>query len=219
MRAMRRLRRWCADFVSLFLIDHGFLRALWSNRYRLPGGLYRANQPSPRMIRLYRKRLGVRTIVNLRGENQGYGFYRLEEAACSREGIRLINIKTQSRGLMSVEGLESLKKIIENIELPALAHCKSGADRAGFFAVLWRHWRLGEPIELAVSELDWRFGHFKSANTGRLDSFFETYLLKRRPGQSLIEWIREDYDPLAIRRDFQPKPWVSWFVDDFLRRE
>jgi protein tyrosine phosphatase (PTP) superfamily phosphohydrolase (DUF442 family) len=214
-----RLRRWLADFSSLFLIDHGFLRAVWANRYRLPGGLYRANQPSPRMIRRYRRRLGIRTIINLRGENQEHGFYRLEEAACIREDVHLVNIKTKSRGLMSVEALESLKQIIETVDLPALAHCKSGADRAGFFSVLWRHWRLGEPIELAVSELDWRYGHFKSAKTGQLDSFFETYLVSRQPGQSLIDWIREDYDPRLIRRNFHPKPWVSWFVDDFLGRE
>lgn len=219
MSTLRRLWRWFADFGSLFLIDHGFLRAVWSNRYRLAGGLYRANQPSPRMIRLYRRRFGIRTIINLRGENQEHGFYRLEEAACNREGVHLINIKTQSRGLMTVEALERLKEIIEAVEVPALAHCKSGADRAGFFAVLWRHWRLGEPIELAVTELDWRYGHFKSAKTGQLDSFFETYLRSRKPGQALIDWIREDYDPLSIHRNFRPKPWVRWFVDDFLRRE
>ena len=207
------------DWGSLWFVDHGFIRTIWSNRYLLPGGLYRANQPSPGMIRWCRRRLGIRSVINLRGENEEYGFYRLEKYACDREGVRLVNAKTWSRGLLTVQELEHLKLVIETVETPALAHCKSGADRAGFFAVLWRHWRLGEPLETALSELHWRFGHFKSAKTGMLDHFFETYLREREPEQTLIDWIRSGYKPDEIKASFSPKPWASWFVDDVLRRE
>lgn len=219
MALFRSIQSRLVDWGSYWFVDHGFIRTVWSNRYRLPGGLYRANQPSPGMIRWYRRRLGVRTILNLRGENPQYGFYRVEREACLREGVKLVNAKTWSRGLLSAEELEHLKTVIESVETPVMAHCKSGADRAGFFAVLWRHWRLGEPLETALSELHWRFGHFKSAKTGMLDHFFETYLRERRQGQSLIDWVRTDYDPVAIKASFAPKPWASWFVDDFLGRE
>jgi len=213
------IRSRLIDWGSYWLVDHGFIRTFWSNRYRVPGGLYRANQPSPGMVRWYKRRLGVRAILNLRGENDEYGFFRLEKRACAREGVELVNAKTWSRGLLSVEEFEHLKTVIETVETPALAHCKSGADRAGFFAVLWRHWRLGEPIESALSELHWRFGHFKSAKTGMLDHFFETYLRERKPNQTLIDWVQTDYDPAAIKASFSPKPWASWFVDDLLGRE
>lgn len=219
MKALVSMKAWLKDWSSLWFIDHGLIRTIWSNRYRVPGGLYRANQPSPGMVRWYRRRLGVRAILNLRGENDEYGFYRLEKRACIREGVRLVNAKTWSRGLLTVPELEHLKVVIETVETPAVAHCKSGADRAGFFAVLWRHWRLGEPIESALSELHWRFGHFKSAKTGMLDHFFETYLRQRKEDQSLIDWIRTDYDPEAIKASFSPQPWATWFVDDFLGRE
>ena len=72
-----------------------------------------------------------------------------------------------------------LKRLIEDFETPALAHCKSGADRAGMFAVLYCHFRLGQPIEEAKAQLHWTYGHFRSAKTGILDHFFESYLRYR----------------------------------------
>ncbi|MGA0956063.1 MAG: hypothetical protein ACO3SN_09880, partial [Burkholderiaceae bacterium] len=69
------------DWAGYWLLDHGFLRTVFSNRYELAGGLYRVNQPSPGKLRWYRDHLGVRTVVNLRGEAPHMAFFRLEERA------------------------------------------------------------------------------------------------------------------------------------------
>jgi protein tyrosine/serine phosphatase len=105
------------------------------------------------------------------------------------------------------------------MSLPALVHCKSGADRAGIFAVLYRHFRLGEPIEIAKKELHWRFGHFRGSRTGILDYFFDQYLVTREPNQTFIEWVGAAYDRDRIERDFKPAGPISFFVDSILRRE
>jgi protein tyrosine/serine phosphatase len=124
-----------------------------------------------------------------------------------------------SRGLLFREQLLELISLIQGLELPALAHCKSGADRAGFFAVMYRHYRLGEPVELAVGELSWRFGHFKHSATGVLDHFFRSYLETRRPRQSLTHWIEHDYDREFLQSSFKPRGFSRWLVDGLLRRE
>lgn len=207
------------DFLELTFIDHGFLRALYDNRFRLAGGLYRVNQPSPRRLTQYKQRYGIKTVINLRGQNNQLGWYRLEESACKALGLRLINTQIFSRGLMDAERLQELQAIIRDMELPALVHCKSGADRAGFFAVLYRHYRLGEPIETACQELALKYGHSKSAKTGVLDYFFEAFLLARVARQSFSDWTHSVFDRESLQAAFRPRGPADWVVDRLLRRE
>jgi protein tyrosine/serine phosphatase len=206
-------------YIQLHVIDHGLLRAIYKNLAYLPGPLYRANQPSPSKLRKYQLKYGIRTVINLRGANPQLGWYRLEEQTCRQLSLILINTQVHSRGVPTRERIHELKHIIETISLPTLVHCKSGADRAGIFAVLYRHFRLGEPIEIAKKELHWRFGHFRSARTGILDYFFDQYLATREPNQPFIEWVDTKYDREQMERDFKPTGLISFFVDSILRRE
>ena len=207
------------DWVGFWLVDHGFLRAFFTNRYELPGPLYRTNQPSPRRVRWYKNNLGVRTIVNLRGDKASNVFVRMERDACNREGVQMVSLRALSRGVLKPEDFLAFKDVIDNLQCPAVVHCKSGADRAGFFAVLWRHWRLGEPIQHAMRELHWKYGHFKSSRTGIVDHFFQTYLDQAKPAQSFMDWVQNDYDPKATIASFRPQPVISWVVDRILKRE
>ena len=211
-------RRWKA-YLHLIFLDHGFLRGLYRNFAAIHGPLYRSNQPSPRQLGRYKSAYDLKTVINLRGANPQLGWYKLEAQACKALGLSLINTQVHSRGLPTRQRIHELKRIIETVELPALTHCKSGADRAGIFCVLYRHFRLNEPIETAKEELHWKYGHFKRAKTGLLDYFFDCYLINRSPGQSFIEWIDTDYDREAIEREFKPLGFTSVIVDSILRRE
>lgn len=207
------------DFLHLVFVDHGFLRALYDNRFRLAGGLYRINQPSPARLAAYKKRFGIKTVINLRGQNEQHGWYRLEAQACQALGLNLVNTQVYSRGLVDEVRLLELREIIQTIELPAVVHCKSGADRAGFFSVLYRHYRLGEPIERASKELALKYGHSKSAKTGVLDYFFETFAANREPRQSFTAWFGSGFDREALQASFQPRGSADWVIDRLLRRE
>ena len=46
----------------------------------VPGELYRSAQPTAAMIAEYQQNYGIKTIVNLRGENIGSGWYDAEVA-------------------------------------------------------------------------------------------------------------------------------------------
>jgi glycosyltransferase involved in cell wall biosynthesis/protein tyrosine/serine phosphatase len=215
-------RSWLDRFLdqpNLMLTDHGVLRLAYKNQYRLAGGLFRANQPSPGVINTMVKRYGIRTVVNLRGENTQHGWYRLESEACTKNGLVHVNSLVFSRGLLETHDLLRLKDVIESIELPALVHCKSGADRAGFFSTLYRHFRLGEPVEDSCSELGVWYGHFEHGPTGVLDHFFRTYLADRRPRQSLESWITCQYNKRQVEASFQPTAFGRWLTDRLLRRE
>src|SRR5262249_21283912 len=138
-------------------------------------GLWRSSQPSPNQIAFLARR-GIRTIVNLRGERD-CGSYRLEVAACRRHGVDLVNFaKLRSRAAPSREGVLALGPLFGTIALPALFHCKTGADRAGLVAALFLVLHEGQTVETAMSQLNIRYGHMKRARTGILDAFFEAYL-------------------------------------------
>lgn len=207
------------DWLHMMVIDHGLLRLIYQNVFRLPGELIRANQPSPGNIARYQRRYGIKTVVNLRGENEQLGWYRLEKDTCERLGIRLLNLQVYSRGLVEKDQLFATFRAIRDLELPALVHCKSGADRAGFFSACYRHIRLGEPVEQAFRELGWQYGHFAAAKTGVLDHFFTAYLQERGLRESLLSWANRAFTKERVESSFSPSGVSSWVVDRLLRRE
>jgi len=112
------------------------------------------------------------------------------------------------------------KQIVETIAYPALMHCKSGADRAGLMAVLYKHFREGVPIAQALEQLSLKYLHVKHGKTGLLDFFFQTYLEEtRESGKPFLDWVREDYDPARVKAAFTPSAWGNVLVDVILKRE
>ena len=203
----------------MHLVDHGCVRAIYNNFHPLGGGMYRCSQPSPRQIRKYRDRHGIRSIINLRGVHD-YGSYFYEEEACSQLGITLISVKLYSRTPPSVAEIHRMRDIFASLEYPALIHCKSGADRAGLGAVLYRVLHLGHPVSGAVSELSWKYGHSKRAKTGILDFFFATYLAYNATHPiDFIDWVDTVYDEQALKVSFRDDGVSSLIVDKVLHRE
>ena len=214
-----RLRAW----LSMHLVDHGFVRAVYSNFHELGGGMYRISQPSPAQIRAYRDRLGIKTIINLRGAH-GYGSYAMEAEACRELGITLVDHRMYSRQPPTVQTIDATKALFDSIEYPALMHCKSGADRAGIGSVLYRHFRMGVPIDEARRELDWRYGHFNFGQTAVLDYFFSRYLAESvTEPMSFLEWVHTRYEKVPLHEDFhrvrKQNGLGDWFLDKVLRRE
>lgn len=210
-----RLRAW----LDMHLVDHGFVRAVYNNFYDLGGGMYRCSQPSPAQIRKYHKRYGIRSIVNLRGPHE-YGSYAMEQEVCRELGIELHDFKLFSRSPPSVKRIHGLDDLFARIRYPALLHCKSGADRAGTAAALYRVLHLGHPVEEAMKELSWKYGHFKRARTGVQDFFFASYLAyNARTPIPFREWVDTVYDERAVKSQFGEEGWASLIVDKVLHRE
>ena len=87
-----RKRAWRA----LMLGDHGFLRTIYDNTHEIaPGKMWRTYQPSPAHLERWTAK-GVKTVVNLRGDNPN-GILFLEEEACERLGLRPIPARRRQR--------------------------------------------------------------------------------------------------------------------------
>lgn len=199
--------------------DHAFLRLGFSNAHWVGPDMIRTNHPWPFQLAWWKKR-GLKTVINLRGGPHS-AHYQLEKDAVDRLGMDWVDAPMGSREVPSRERVLHAKEIFETIEYPALMHCKSGADRAGIMAVLYRHFHLGEPIRDAVRELGLRTLHVRQGKTGVLDYVFERYLTEVEPkGISFLDWVMSDaYDPAAIKADFQAGWWATLLTDRILRRE
>lgn len=212
--AAGRRRAWS----HLWWTDHGFIRAVFSNLHWLSPEMARANQPSPAKISAY-ARMGVRTIVNLRGADDS-GAYLLEREACARHGLDLVDFRVKSREAPRPEVVRGACELFERIAYPAVMHCKSGADRAGLMSALYMHFRQGVGVEEALRQLSLRYGHVRQGKTGVLDYFFARYLAEGAPaGLTLLAWVEGAYDPAEVKACFLSQGWANVLVDQVLRRE
>ncbi|MBI1238885.1 MAG: protein tyrosine phosphatase [Alphaproteobacteria bacterium] len=212
--AWRRFR----TLIDMYAVDHGVFRTLYANRHRISGRMWRASQPAPYQL-AGAARLGVKTIINLRGARAS-GTYVLEREACERLGLTLVNFSLGSREAPRREALLGAAELFRLIEYPALMHCKSGADRVGFMSALYLALQEGRPVPEAMRQLSLRYGHVRQGKTGILDLFFETYLAETKDtAASLLEWITNDYDQKRLTDSFHETWWGGLLVDRILRRE
>ena len=209
--------RALGHFEAVF-IDHACFRLIYDNRYRISPRMFRASQVSPSHVRKAAE-LGVKTIINLRGQRD-CASYILEDEACRRYGITLVDFPVNSRDTPKRETLHAARRMFETIEYPALMHCKSGADRAGFMAALYMFVHEKVPLDEAVKQLHWKYGHFKQAKTGILDYFFDLYrAYNERHPIDFWRWVDTVYDPAEAKASFRSREWANTVVDRLLARE
>lgn len=201
----------------MLVMDHGFIRYGYTNFHQVDDQLYRSSQPLPHQVRRW-KRMGIKTIINLRGGMQ-YGSYPLEVEAAEKAGIAFEGLQLRSRALPDVAQLEKLERLLRSITYPAVIHCKAGADRASLGSALY-FLILHNDYERALGQMTLKYGHVKGSKTGVLDAMVETYGRDGVPkGQTFMEWVHDGYDPEAIAAAFKPKLLSSFFGDTVLRRE
>jgi hypothetical protein len=206
-------QRRAAWLDSLF-VDHAVFRTVWDNfAVVIPGKLYRCNHPTPgRLLRLTR-RLGLCTLINLRGHRR-CGSDALSREMAARLGLDHIDMAFESRGAPHRDRILQFHGIYTSMATPALLHCKSGADRAGLAAGLALLFEGGSSAE-AMAQMSWRFGHFSASPTGVLDAFFLLYARTGEGRKPFLDWVREDYDEVALRASFRAHG-LSTFLNDFV---
>jgi protein tyrosine/serine phosphatase len=202
---------------ELYLGDHGFLRLRFRNAHQVSEKIWRSNQPSPPQLEDWAK-AGIKTVVNLRGDNPK-GYTILEKEACARLGMALIFLPTESRGAPKLDRLLKAKEAFETMAYPALLHCKSGADRAGFMTVFFQHVMQGQALAEAQDHLSLKYLHIKAGKTGILDAFWDQWAIAHAEGAEFWDWLANTYDEAALNRSFKPDSFGSFIVDAVLRRE
>ncbi|TCS05395.1 dual specificity protein phosphatase family protein [Rhizobium sp. BK418] len=124
----------------------------------LPGELYRSAQPSPADIDKYAARYGIKTILNLRGEDSA-DWYLKETEAAKKAGITHIDYGLSASKEVTHEQALELLALLRNAQKPILIHCQAGADRTGLVSLLYLQQIAGLDEETAERQLSVRYGH------------------------------------------------------------
>lgn len=149
------------------------------------GRAYRSAQLDAKSFRLVIEDYGIRSIVNLRGENEDMLWYQQEKAVARELGVAHVDIAMSAHELPSREKLLKLYETFQTAEHPILIHCKAGADRSGAAAAIWRMVVNNDPKSVAQRELSPLYGHF-SAQTPEMDELVELF----EPSRA---WIETEY--------------------------
>lgn len=126
----------------------------------VPGELYRSAQMGPNELASLQKKYGFKTIINLRGNNAGRGWYDSEIAESEKLGIKHIDFGMSAVRQLPFDKTDQLINLLRDSEKPILVHCKSGADRTGLASALYiAALKEGSERE-AEQHLSFAYGHF-----------------------------------------------------------
>ncbi len=212
-----RLLAW----LDMLFIDHGIFRLGFANLAIVaPGRLYRCNHPTPRRLSQLSRRYGLKTLINLRGKTSetGYGSTALTREMASRLGLVFIDMSISGHNAPTKAEILRCHAVMREMTPPALIHCKSGSDRAGFVAAMFLLFE-GAKVDLARRHLSLRYGHVAHSRAGILDAFLLSYKREGEGRKGFIDWVREDYDEEVLARDFRPRRLNYFIADKLLGQE
>ncbi|QCT93883.1 hypothetical protein FE773_01405 [Caminibacter mediatlanticus TB-2] len=199
------------DLIKLLKEEHNLVNLFWKNFSKVDEGVYRSAQLLPWNLEKIIKKYDIKSVLNLRG--RGNYLYDLEEEICKKLGVEYKVITISSRVLPSYEKLEELVNYLKNSKKPLLFHCKAGADRTGFVAVLW-HVLQGRDVKWAVKkELKLSKAYISLSKAGRVKEMF----LKYNNQGDFLEWYKKNRD--SIQENFSENPFIDFIYEKILRRE
>lgn len=139
-------------------------------------GIYRSAQPQ--YIYEYewlRHQVGLKTIVNLRKENN------MDERMAKLVGIKnYLRIEVADHNPPTIEQALQYYATIKSIETPALIHCQHGHGRTSTFSVITKM-AFGMSAEKAIEDERNRFGYeFKHASQRTFILEFEAHLRENK---------------------------------------
>ena len=153
------------------------------------GSLYRCKQLSPHRLDSLLKKLGIKTIINLRGSHPHKRWWIDERTVAQKHKVRFYNIPMCAKTASDKKHLLKLLSIYKKAPRPILIHCHHGADRTGEAAALWKLEQEKTTKEIALQQLSWRYWHIASR-----------FPLKRRLINQWqgIRWLKHRYKPETI---------------------
>jgi protein tyrosine/serine phosphatase len=126
------------------------------NFHRVSDALYRGGQPAKGGLRRLAD-LGVKTVVNLRGEDENAAAERREAEAL---GLRYFSVPMGRTGAPTDEQIARVFEIVDAQEgRPVFVHCQRGSDRTGAVVAAYRIAREGWAPERALEEAE-HYGMF-----------------------------------------------------------
>jgi protein tyrosine/serine phosphatase len=142
------------------------------------GVLYRSAQLSKDEIKAAVGEYGIKSVLNLRGAHTGQPWYDDEREAAGEFGLAHFDYPLSAKRFVTSQQIADILDIVRKAPKPLLIHCKSGADRTGLVAALYRFAETGASAAAADQELSLVYGHFPylTSRSGAMDDSFWAFV-------------------------------------------
>lgn len=147
------------------------------------GSFYGARQMGESALVSTIEQKGIRTVINLRGENPEADWYQGEAAACRRTGANLVSFGWSQGRIPDPESLSQFVDVLETGQGPFLVHCAGGTHRTGVGAAVYL---LLKGEDIATARKQFRVG-FNDAPIGEVLDLYE------KSDMPFREWVRDAY--------------------------
>ena len=151
----------------------GYLR-LTGNIHEIEPGVFRSAQLGADKLSALIDEHHIKTVLNLRGNDPGKGWYDAEAKAVHDAGARYVSIRLSDSHEPDPATLAALVDALKTAPKPLLLHCAAGADRAGLASAIYELLVVHRPPAVADEQLSFRYGHFPwlISRTGAMDRTF-----------------------------------------------
>ena len=175
---LRKFKFYIIPFAVLLipLSYFSYLYGLSSNFHTITAGeAYRSAQPDRDDIEYYIREYGIRSILNLRGENLDNQWYTDEIKISAKYNVKHYDLALSAGREPTKEEVQHLMGIFKEAPRPILIHCMSGADRTGLVSAMWKMAVDKEIKTEAEKQLSIWYGHIPLGNTYSQDKFFNNW--------------------------------------------
>lgn len=153
-----------------------------------PGKFYRSAQLTPDEFKEVVAKYGIKTVVNLRGHQDGEWWYNGEKETLGQLGVRFETIGFSTDYVQPVNAWTQYLDILKTAERPILVHCRSGADRTGEASAIYAMEYMHKSREEALDQLSPLYLHFEPFKRAK------KLFVRNYQGS---QWLRREYDPCA----------------------
>lgn len=115
--------------VNRFFFDENLIAIV-------PGGVYRSGQPSGPELDEFIDRLGLRTVLNLRGERGGSEWLAEEREISAAHGVEHHTVRLSAKNMPPSQRLREIVEILDSAPRPLLLHCQGGVERSGLIGAV-----------------------------------------------------------------------------------
>jgi protein tyrosine phosphatase (PTP) superfamily phosphohydrolase (DUF442 family) len=123
------------------------------------GVLYRSSWLGAEGLEKAIARHGVKSVLNLCGEQPGDAWYDSETQVARRRGIMFRSLALSAKNELDARQLAELVEALRDAPKPLLIHCRAGSDRTGLACAIYvaSH---GGSYRDACEQLSLYYGHF-----------------------------------------------------------
>ena len=173
---------------------------LYNFHWVVPGEAARAAQAYAGFLGPFLKGRGIGSVINLRGPNPAFRWWRYETRVCARLGIAHRDVKLNSRQLPTRGMLADLVDAFRTLPQPLLLKCSGGQDRTSFAAALYLLHRKGGS---AAHEAEAQFARWPYLHLPRTEQrwlkLFIPFACEAVQSCRFDAWINESYTPEAFK--------------------